>query len=277
MAVEEEFECPSRMDISVDPAIASTCEDKILRSENDKDRKYRGLILRSGMRVMLVSDPTAKMSSGAMNVGVGSNSDPKEVQGIAHFLEHMLFLGTEKYPNETDYSKFINTHGGETNAYTDRENTQYYFTIASEQLEPALDRFSAFFVSPLFTESAKSRELNAIESEFQKTLKNDLWREYVLMYSLTDEKHPLNNFSAGNLKSLTEVPETFGIDVREKLLEFYSTHYSSSIMCLCVVGKESLDRLQQLVLPLFSQVKCIENAKRLFVTNPFTDDLLRKV
>lgn len=83
----------------------------------------------AGWQVLLVSDPETDKSSAALDVGVGSLCDPKEVPGLAHFLEHMLFLGTEKYPDENSYSQFISAHGGRSNAYTALENTNYYFDI----------------------------------------------------------------------------------------------------------------------------------------------------
>lgn len=70
----------------------------------------------------------------------GYLSDPEEIPGIAHFCEHMLFLGTEKYPQENDYSKFLSEHGGGSNACTYLDHTSYYFDIIPEQLESALDR-----------------------------------------------------------------------------------------------------------------------------------------
>ena len=89
---------------------------------------------------------------------------------MAHFTEHMLFLGTEKYPDENSYSSFLQKHGGHSNAYTAGESTNYYFDVVHNHLEEALDRFSQFFVAPLFTESATDRERNAIESEHSKNL-----------------------------------------------------------------------------------------------------------
>ena len=59
------------------------------------------------MRCLLISDPLAGKSSAAIDVGVGSAMDPKEMQGIAHFLEHMIIMGNKKYPSENEYSKFI--------------------------------------------------------------------------------------------------------------------------------------------------------------------------
>jgi Insulinase (Peptidase family M16) len=77
---------------------------------------------------------------------------------LMHPVQHMLFLGTEKYPDENSYSAFLNQHGGNSNAYTASEYTNYYFDV---QAQEALDRFSQFFVAPLFTPSATERELKA--------------------------------------------------------------------------------------------------------------------
>lgn len=70
----------------------------------------------------------------------GYLSDPTDIPGIAHFCEHMLFLGTEKYPQENDYSKFLSEHGGGSNACTYLDHTSFYFDIIPDQLENALDR-----------------------------------------------------------------------------------------------------------------------------------------
>jgi insulysin len=76
----------------------------------------------------------------------------------------MLFLGTEKYPNENEYSDYLNTNGGMSNAFTSAENTNYYFDVTYGFLEGALDRFAQFFIAPLFTQDSTDREMNAIDS-----------------------------------------------------------------------------------------------------------------
>ena len=76
----------------------------------------------------------------------------------------MLFLGTEKYPDEKSYKEYLTSNGGSANAYTSMEHTNYYFSVNSRALNGALDRFSEFFKSPLFTPSATMREMNAVDS-----------------------------------------------------------------------------------------------------------------
>lgn len=69
--------------------------DNIIKSERDK-RQYRGVELINGLKVLLVSDPTTDISAASMDVHIGSMKDPESLNGLSHFLEHMLFLGTQK-------------------------------------------------------------------------------------------------------------------------------------------------------------------------------------
>ena len=71
----------------------------------------------------------------------------------------MLFLGTDKYPSVDDYSSYLSTNGGYSNAYTSRDHTNYHFEIIPEAFEGALDRFSRFFYEPLFSEEYTQREI----------------------------------------------------------------------------------------------------------------------
>ena len=78
-------------------------------------RQYRRFLLPNQMKVLLISDPVLQRGAASMTVGTGSIHDPSEFQGLAHFLEHMLFLGTEKYPDPGSYQKFVSIHDGFSN------------------------------------------------------------------------------------------------------------------------------------------------------------------
>uniref|UniRef100_T1ISN5 Insulin-degrading enzyme n=1 Tax=Strigamia maritima TaxID=126957 RepID=T1ISN5_STRMM len=249
--------------------------DRIQKSEEDK-RLYRGLVLNNGMKILLISDPTTDKSSAAIDVHVGQMSDPPDLPGLAHFCEHMLFLGTSKFPLENEYNKFLNEHSGSSNAFTAADHTNYYFDVAPDHFAGALDRFAQFFLCPLFTESATDREVNAVNSEHEKNLQSDLWRLSQLEKSTADKSHAFAKFGTGNKKTLDEIPKSNGINVREELLKFHSQWYSSNIMALAVLGKESLDDLQDLVVNLFSGVtnKNIEIPE--WTTHPFGEKELRK-
>ena len=78
----------------------------IIKSKCDK-RIYKHLKLSNRMRCILISDKEADKSAAALDVKVGCSLDPKPLYGTAHFLEHMLFMGTSKYPSENEYSQFM--------------------------------------------------------------------------------------------------------------------------------------------------------------------------
>uniref|UniRef100_A0A8C5V742 Insulin-degrading enzyme n=1 Tax=Microcebus murinus TaxID=30608 RepID=A0A8C5V742_MICMU len=208
----------------------------IIKSPEDK-REYRGLELANGIKVLLISDPTTDKSSAALDVHIGSLSDPPNIAGLSHFCEHMLFLGTKKYPKENEYSQFLSEHAGSSNAFTSGEHTNYYFDVSHEHLEGALDRFAQFFLCPLFDESCKDREVNAVDSEHEKNVMNDAWRLFQLEKATGNPKHPFSKFGTGNKYTLETRPNQEGIDVRQELLKFHSTYYSSNLMAICVLGR----------------------------------------
>ncbi|XP_077468560.1 insulin-degrading enzyme isoform X3 [Stigmatopora argus] len=262
---------PLRM---MDPALKSVVAD-IIRSPEDK-RVYRGLEFNNGLKAMLISDPTTDKSSAALDVHIGSLSDPVNIAGLAHFCEHMLFLGTKKYPKENEYSQFLSEHAGSSNAFTSGEHTNYYFDVSHEHLEGALDRFAQFFLCPLFDESCKDREVNAVDSEHDKNLMNDAWRLFQLEKATGNPKHPFSKFGTGNKLTLETRPSKDGINVRQELLQFHSAYYSSNLMGLCVLGRESLDELTSMVVKLFGEVENKNVPVPEFPEHPFQDEYLKQ-
>ncbi|KAH7468702.1 Insulin-degrading enzyme [Phytophthora ramorum] len=92
------------------------------------EREYESFTLSNALQVLLISDPKTEKSAAAMDVHVGHQSDPEELPGLAHFLEHMLFLGTAKYPDENSYKKFLSAHSGRSNASTSQMHTNFTLT-----------------------------------------------------------------------------------------------------------------------------------------------------
>ena len=92
-----------------------------------------------------------------MAVPVGSFAEPSDLAGLAHFLEHMLFMGSDKFPEESYFERLVQTEGmGNTNAYTSDDLTDYYFSTTLK-FKLTLDVFAQFFVSPLLLRSAVYR------------------------------------------------------------------------------------------------------------------------
>lgn len=247
---------------------------EIPKSPRD-DRQYRGLQLKNEMKVLVISDPSTDKSAAAMDVHIGNLSDPDDFPGLAHFCEHMLFLGTEKYPSENSFTQFLSENGGSSNAFTGGEHTNFFFDIKHECLNEALDRFAQFFLCPLFNSDATDREVNAVESEHLKNILNDSWRLNQLDKSTVDPSHPFSRFGTGNKLTLDTRPKEKGLSIRDELLKFHSSFYSANIMALVVLGRESLDDLTNLTIKLFSDAedKCIAIPE--FPVHPYGDKQLQ--
>ena len=229
-------------------------------------RQYRAVLLKNNLQVLLVSSPESDVEAGALHVQAGHMDDTRP--GLAHFHEHMLFLGTTKYPSPNDYDGYLSTHGGASNAYTDMEDTNYYFSVTpsdsdtdSAALKGALDRFAQFFIAPLFDETMVDRELRAVDSEYRNSLSQDAWRNYQLLKQAANPKHPFSKFGCGNYQTLTEggvmvnaTTSSGGTSPREELVDFWSRYYQTYNMRLSVVGRASLDALQKCVEETFGQL-----------------------
>ncbi|KAH7107595.1 Metalloenzyme, LuxS/M16 peptidase-like protein [Auriculariales sp. MPI-PUGE-AT-0066] len=172
------------------------------RSPND-DRDYRLIRLNNGLHALLIHDAKADKAAASLAVSVGHLSDPDDMPGLAHFCEHLLFMGTEQFPRENEYGDYISSHGGRTNAYTAASDTNYYFSVGADHLPGALQLFSGFFHSPLFSSSCTSRELHAVDSEHKKNLQSDSWRLFQMSKSLSKPGHVWSKFGSGNMLSLT--------------------------------------------------------------------------
>ncbi|KAL7552322.1 hypothetical protein ACHAWF_015546 [Thalassiosira exigua] len=257
-------------------------------------RAYRPLLLDNGLTVLLATDAQSKHLAAAVSVTAGASSDPRSLPGLAHFCEHMCFLGSKAYPGENEYKQYLAQHGGKSNAATSMSHTTYQFDVLAEHGEKALDIFSNFFISPLFSKSGTQREVNAVDSENSKNHVSDLRRRLQVLKSLADENHHYSKFSTGNritlpacasaddsddpagkansepgAKSMGEHPlhdilkdignGTYDDSdkaefVRAALLAFHEKHYTPANMTAVVIGPQSLDELESWAVPRLSQI-----------------------
>uniref|UniRef100_A0A672Q6J1 Nardilysin convertase n=1 Tax=Sinocyclocheilus grahami TaxID=75366 RepID=A0A672Q6J1_SINGR len=178
-----------------------------------------------------------KQSAAALCIGVGSFSDPNDLPGLAHFLEHMVFMGSEKYPSENGFDAFLKKHGGSDNASTDCERTIFQFDVQRKCFKEALDRWAQFFVCPLMIEDAIDREVEAVDSEYQLAKPSDSHRKEMLFGSLAKPNHPMSKFCWGNALTLKTEPREKNINVYKRLREFWKRYYSAHYMTLAVQSK----------------------------------------
>lgn len=245
------WENHSKLNYQIPQGTSEVCYYNIRKSSNDKN-EYIYKKLKNNLNCVLIYDKEADKSAAALTVNVGSLCDPEEFQGLAHFLEHMLFMGTEKYPNENDFSEFLTKNSGDSNAYTGLDSTQYYFDVKNEAFIEALDKFAQFFIKPLFNKSAVEREMKAVESEHKKYMRSDNNRFLEIFRSESNPKTPFRKFQTGSLITLKKP------NVRKALKKFHDMYYSSNIMNLVILSNIPLDKLEKLADDLFSGIKEID-------------------
>lgn len=156
--------------------------------------------------------------------------------------EHLVFMGSEKFPEENELTDFIANAGGDCNAATFRDVTNYYMIVRGKYFSEALDRFAQMFVAPLIPKASVLRERLAVDAEASLAASRDTDRAEQVMYALGTENHPSRQFGWGNSKSLIE-----NIDedtLVQKVRDFRLRHYSAHRMYLCLKAAQPLDQLQ---------------------------------
>ncbi len=205
----------------------------IIKSEYDK-RNYEWLELDNKLKVIIITDEESKECGALLNINVGSVHDT--LPGMAHFLEHMVFMGSSKYPEENNFMDSVISNGGKTNAFTADDHTSYYFSIDSNKFINILDMFAWFFIDPLLRKDGINREVNAVDSEAKKNLLDDMWIYHEIIKKTFIQDHPINHFTCGN-------KDTLECDnLRELVKEFFEKYYSSNIMHLILFINSDIDK-----------------------------------
>ena len=213
-----------------------------------QERKTAKIRLENGLEAYLISDPKADQSAAALSMEVGSWNDPEEYPGMAHFLEHLLFLGSEAYPEENGYEKQILDNAGQYNAYTASDRTVYSFTVNHDAFLPTFDMFSHMFTDPLFTPSGIGRELHAVDQEHDKNIENDGHRLWMVLKETGNPSHPNSRFSTGNAETLGGIPQ-------KEVKRWHQENYSADKAHLILYSTLPLEELKRITRESFSPLK----------------------
>eukprot|EP00924_Labyrinthula_sp_SR-Ha-C_P007981 maker-scaffold_41-snap-gene-2.35-mRNA-1 protein AED:0.43 eAED:0.45 QI:0/0/0/0.75/0.66/0.75/4/0/1250 len=238
------------------------------------------VLLKNGMKVLLVQDPKATDCAVALSVNVGSFSDPEEVkicsfltmEGLAHLSEHMVFLGEKKDEQGNvlsgRFDEFVSKLGGlypcflplilRRNAYTSTEETNYHYSFpfpkGYDMLERSLDLFSNSFVSPHFSEEGIEKESKVVDNEYSKNVGDPFRSLYELLRATSSEKHPFRKFACGNFHTLNVVPKERNYNVSELLNNFFKTHYTAERMKAVIYSNIKTERLKSLAEAYFTRI-----------------------
>lgn len=216
------------------------------------DRHYQAIKLANGMTVLLVSDKKATRSLGVLALPIGSLDDPKEQQGLAHYLEHMVLMGSTKYPEPSGFSEFLKKHGGSHNASTASYRTNYYFEIDDAGLDEALDRLADAIASPLLDPSNADKERNAVNAELTLARSRDGMRMAQVSAETINPDHPASQFFGGNLETLKDKPNS---QLQATLVDFYQKFYSSNYMVGVIYSPRPISELATLANQTFGRIE----------------------
>jgi len=224
--------------------------ETIRKSEKDP-RQYQAIRLDNGMTVLLVSDPLATKSLSALTIPVGSLENPRNQQGLAHYLEHMLLMGSKRYPQPDSLAEFLKKHGGSHNASTASYRTAFYLEVENDALEPAVDRLADAIADPLLDPVNADRERHAVNAELTMARSRDGLRMSQVGAETLNPQHPSSLFSGGNLETLKDKP---GSNLQEALKDFYQRYYSANLMKAVIYSNKPLEELQKIAVNTYGRV-----------------------
>ncbi|MEW5288448.1 pitrilysin [Erwinia papayae] len=225
--------------------------ETIRKSEKDP-RQYQAIRLDNGMTVLLVSDPQATKSLSALTLPVGSLENPRNQQGLAHYLEHMLLMGSKRYPQPDNLAEFLKKHGGSHNASTASYRTAFYLEVENDALQPAVDRLADAIAEPLLDPVNADRERHAVNAELTMARSRDGLRMAQVGAETLNPQHPGSLFSGGNLETLQDKP---GSKLHDALKAFYHRYYSANLMKAVIYSNKPLEELQKVAVSTFGRVE----------------------
>ncbi|MEP0355680.1 insulinase family protein [Paraglaciecola sp.] len=245
----------------------------IVKSPND-NREYDSIVLDNELQILLVSDPDIEKSAVALSVAVGSFQEPKEFGGLAHYLEHMLFMGTKSYPEVGGYGEFVTLNGGIQNAYTELDHTNFMVAVNNDAYEQALSRFSGFFYEALLNEEYADKERNAVHSEWSMKSPND-WVILAQVEGKTlNPEHPISQFNWGNLESLADNGDE---KLQGALVDFYHRYYSANLMKSAMISHLPIAEMRLLAKRYFSKIPNKHTPKPTINVAAATEKQLKKI
>ncbi len=225
------------------------------KTVND-NRNISGIILDNGIKIILISDNDINKSICCVGVGAGYLHD--EFEGTAHFLEHLLFMGNEKYPEQNDYTSYVQSCGGSFNAFTADYITMYYLELDTSFFKKGVEMLSWFFKKPLLDMKHINSEMEIINSEHEKNILDDAWIMDDIFKNFIKNDSKYKKFGTGNIKSLQGI-------TKDDIFKFYNKYYTTDNLYVCVIDSKPIDKMIEEFVPLFDSIEnrsCLNSDKR---------------
>ncbi|SQG00760.1 insulinase-like:peptidase M16, C-terminal [Paucimonas lemoignei] len=200
------------------------------------------LTLANGLNVVLCHAPRLKRCAASLRVAAGSHDVAAAWPGLAHFLEHLFFLGTERFADDEKLMTFVQRHGGQVNASTRERTTDFFFELPPTSFAQGLERLCDMLAHPRMTLADQLREREVLHAEFIAWSRDAASRQQTLLLQGLSARHPSRGFHAGNRYTLRVPDQAF----QGALQDFYRRFYQAGQMTLCLAGPQPLQALQEL-------------------------------
>lgn len=195
-----------------------------------KDKSISNFKLTNGMKVVFQSVSESKSVAIYLTVKAGPRYEEEKNSGLAHFLEHMLFEGTNRFVDARELANYIEGVGGRSGAWTDKEYVMYYVKVLSEHVEKAIDYLSDILFNSRLDDENIEKEKRIVIEEMKRKIDNpeseslDLWMEYVW-----GKNQSLGRSTVGEITTINNLN-------KEKITTYLKKFYFPSNMAIVVVG-----------------------------------------
>lgn len=216
---------------------------------------YKLTRLSNSLRVLTIPMPSLESATVAVWVKTGSRNEEDEVLGLSHFLEHMAFKGGKKYPSSKAVSEAIDSIGGEFNASTSKEITQYYVRIRSKLIERAFDVLSDIILRPTLKEKDVKKEKGVIIEEMNLYEDTPVRRIWDLFEQVIFENHPLGRDIIGTKLTVPSLK-------RDDFVKYRDKYYYAKNMLVSVAGGVSEKQVLELTKKYFGEIEKEDGGKQ---------------
>lgn len=202
--------------------------------------------MENGLTVIIHQDSTSPIAAINLLYNVGARDENEQRTGFAHLFEHLMFGGSSNIP---DYDTHVETAGGQNNAFTSNDITNYYITIPKENLETALWLESDRMLSLAFTPKSLEVQRQVVIEEFKQNYLNQPYGDaYLLLRDLAFKVHPYKWATIG--KEIDHIEKA----TMEEVKEFFFTHYAPNNAILCIAGDIEEEETLEMVNKWFGSI-----------------------
>ncbi len=191
---------------------------------------FKKQTLKNGLRVITVPLRDATSVTVLALFATGSKYETKDINGLSHFLEHMMFKGTKKRPTALAVSEELDRVGGSYNAFTSHEETGYWVKVDYTHIDLALDVVSDMLLNSKFEKKEIEKEKVVIIEEMNMIKDNPRRHVADLLYRLMYGDQPAGWDIVGTKEIISKVS-------REEIVKYYKSQYGAENMVLIVAGK----------------------------------------